>query len=142
MNFDINFDKNDVMRYGHYNPVVHTNEKKRENEEKAHKYKKVLYEQIKSYKMCASNNRNNYFNNSSININQFRNTRFNIIKNIPLHCEWCNNDIITFSNNLIYYYNTITHDLILCNNCGSKVNTQNKKDDLIFCYKMTIPFIS
>ena len=39
---DINFDKNDVMRYGHYNPVVHTNEKKRENEEKAHKYKKVL----------------------------------------------------------------------------------------------------
>ena len=31
MNFDMNFDKNDVMRYGHYNPVVHTNEKKREN---------------------------------------------------------------------------------------------------------------
>ena len=54
----MNFDENDVMRYGHYNPVVHTNEKKRENEEKAQKYKKVLYEQIKVIRM--NNNKNNY----------------------------------------------------------------------------------
>lgn len=45
-------------------------------------------------------------------MNQVLNTKFNNIHNIPLYCEWCNSDLITYENNSIYY-NTIIHEFFV-----------------------------
>ena len=95
-------------------------------------YQKKIHSEVEFNNACAALSRAN-----NLSIYSDKHTKFNKYENIPINCEWCCDNICkNFKDTPIYYFNTISEELVLCYDCGNRIKTNNEDEDIIFCYKI------